>query len=57
MNNGKANDEINSFPNDTEVLVQEDFLRGVNDLVLQYRNFSAERPFDEGNDILTNYMI
>ena len=32
-------------------------MRGVNELVLQYRNISTERSFEEGNDILTNYMI
>lgn len=35
----------------TEVLVQEDFLRGVNDLVKLYRSTA------EGNRVLVNYMI
>ena len=46
-----------TFPNDTEVLVQEDFLRGVNNLVLEYQTFSVDRSLEEGNDILINYMI
>ena len=57
MNQILGSGEKKTFPNDTEVLVQEDFLRGVNDLVLQYRNLSTEDPFENGNDILTNYMI
>jgi len=39
------------------VLIQEDFLRGVNDLVLEYRNPSSlQYSAEEGNDILINYM-
>lgn len=57
MNQILGSGEKKTFPNDTEVLVQEHFLRGVNDLVLQYRNLSTEDPFENGNDILTNYMI
>ena len=48
--------ERRTFPNDTKVLVQEEFLRGVNDLILEYRYNSNESSFDDGNDILINYM-
>ena len=48
--------EKRTFPKDTEVLVQEDFLRGVNSLILEYRNNSNESSVKDGNDILINYM-
>jgi hypothetical protein len=57
MSKISGNGEKKTFSNDTEVLVQKEFLQGVNDLVLQYRNMSTEHSIEEGNDILTNYMI
>ena len=48
--------EKRTFPNDTEVLVQEEFLRGVNNLILEYRSNSNESSVEDGNDILINYM-
>ena len=57
MNIDSENGTIKEFPDDTEVLVQEDFLRGVNDLVLEYRNISGKYSIRDGDDILINYMI
>ena len=49
-------DAVGTFSSDTEVLVQEDFLRGVNDLVMDYRNISGNTSIENGEEILMNYM-
>ena len=52
-----TDENVRIFPSDTEILVQADFLRGVNDLVLQYRNISGNTTMENGEDVLINYMI
>ena len=49
-------DTVKTFSSDTEVLVQEDFLHGVNDLVMEYRNISGNTSIENGEEILMNYM-